>query len=447
MARRTTKLLRRRAGADHRAESAVVVQRETPWNPPTSEPIAPLAAAPGGVTYIGRAPVFDRRLDVVGFQLLVDSIEPIEPDRDAAEGDRAPAPRRVLTRALLEVGLDSLIGSRTGFVEVDLDVLDDGLHRALPQHRMVLELSGPIDREGEVLLRQVREDGYTVLVDSIDGCERPGDVLQIAAGARVDLSSGDLDSVAAQLARWNPRAKLLVTGLTSSDDVEPCRDRAASWLRGEVLRPVEVIDEPTVPASRIAVLELLAELERPDVDIDDIDRLVSIDLGMSYKVLRMANSSYLALERRVERTRDAVIYLGIDTVRAVAALLALSEATDHPPEIVHISLLRAKHCEEIAKVTNPALAHAAFTTGLFSGLDLLLGLSVDQVLDRIPVSDEIAEALRSRGGRLGRILSIVTAYERHDLSALAKADIEPGTVVIAYRHALNWAGRITKSLA
>src|SRR5690606_35438734 len=221
----------------------------------------------------------------------------------------------------------------------------------------------------------------------------------------------------------------------------------ATWLRGEVLRPTEVIDEPTVPASRVAVLELLAELERPDVDIDDIDRLVSIDLGMSYKVLRMANSSYLALERRVERTRDAVIYLGIDTVRAVAALLALSDASDHTPEIVQMSLLRAKHCEEIAKATNPHLTHAAFTTGLFSGLDLLLGLSVDQVLDRIPVSDEIGEALRDRAGRLGQILSIVTAYERHDLDYLARSDIEPGTVVIAYRHALNWMGRIAKGLA
>src|SRR5690606_10785957 len=303
------------------------------------EPLTPISGPSGGVTYIGRSPVFDRRLDVVGFQLVVDSLvsgdESPTPDASATEPHATP-PRQVLTRALLEVGLDSLIGARTGFVAVDLDVLDDGLHRALPEHRMVLEVHGPIDIEGEALLRDVREEGYTVLVGSIDACERPGDVVQIAAGALVDLASGDVDEVADHLARWNPRAKLLVTGLSSSDDVDPCRERGATWLRGEVLRPTEVIDEPTVLASRVAVLELLAELERPDVDIDDIDRLVSIDLGMSYKVLRMANSSYLALERRVERTRDAVIYLGIDTVRAVAALLALSDASDHTPEIVQM---------------------------------------------------------------------------------------------------------------
>ena len=403
--------------------------------------MAPLTDNLGGVTYIGRAPVFDRRLDVAGFHLIVDQI-----GRGPTDEPDPIHTRQVLTRALLEVGLDSLIGARTGFVDVTLDMLDDGLHHALPGHRVALEINGSIDSDAIDLLRGVREEGYTLLVGSLLDTANPSEILQVAGGVGVDLGSGALSEVATLRAQVAPRSKLLVSGLKNSTDVEPCRQVDATWLRGEVLQPTETIDEPTVPASRTAVLELLAELERPEVGIDDIDRLVSIDLGMSYKILRMANSSYLALERRVERTRDAIVYLGIDTVRAVAALLALSEATDHPPEIVHLSLVRAKHCEEIAKATSPHLAHAAFTTGLFSGLDLLLGLSVHQVLDRIPVSDEIAGALRDRSGRLGTILSTVMAYERHDLDALARSSLEPATIVMAYRHALTWVGRITRNL-
>lgn len=438
---------RRRARGGDAATANLVHQRANPWTAPGESPLSPLSERSGDVTYIGRAPVFDRRLDVAGFRLIVDHLDRADAGSGADTTEPDPiATRQVLTRALLEVGLDSLIGARIGFVEVTLDMLEDGLHRALPAHRMALELTGAVDREAIDLLRGVREDGYTLLVGSLIDAHDPTEALLVAGGARVDVGSEALAEVAELRNRVAPRSKLLVCGLQSNDDVEPCREIDATWMRGEVLRPTETIDEPTVPASRLAVLELLAELERPEVGIDDIDRLISIDLGMSYKVLRMANSSYLALERRVERTRDAVVYLGIDTVRAVAALLALSEATDHPPEIVHLSLVRAKHCEEIAKSTSPALAHAAFTTGLFSGLDLLLGLTVDQVLDRIPVSDEIATALRDRQGRLGLILNTVLAYERHDLEALARASIEPGTVVIAYRHALNWVARITRGL-
>lgn len=416
--------------------------RPVDWADVVAEaPLRPISvgAADGSTTYIGRAPVFDRRLDVCGYHLVVDRLD----DAGRAAGD---APRQLLTRALLEVGLDSLIGGRSGFVEVTVDLLAEGLHRALPAHRMFIEVTGPVEAGAEEVLRTVRDEGYPLIIGSLESCAEPDRVLPIATGLRVDVRTGDLDAAAEALAAHNPRGRLLATGLADSADVEPCRAAGATWLRGDVLRPAERIDEPTVPANRLAVLQLLSELERPDVDIDDIDALIAIDLGMSYKVLRMANSSYLALERRVERTRDAVVYLGIDTVRAVAALLALSEATDHPPEIVHQSLLRARHCEEILQLTHPSAAHAGFTTGLFSSLDLLLGLSVDQVLHRIPVSDEISHALRSRQGLLGRTLDVVIAYERHDLERLARGTIEPATVVSGYRNALAWVARITKGL-
>lgn len=420
-----------------------VVQAEAP----APVPLRPSPTGGGPTTYIGRAPVFDRRLDVAGYQLIVDRIrDPRGDGEDTPPRIGSDAAKALLTRALLEVGLDSLIGGRTGFVEVTVDLLADGLHHALPAHRIVLEVAGPIDAAGEELLREVRADGYPLVIGSLDACVDPERALTVAGGLRTDLRRGDLAAGAEAIERWNPRAKLLVDGLADSGQVEACREAGAAWLRGEVLRPVERIDEPTVPANRVAVLQLLAELERPDVDVDDIDALISIDLGMSYKVLRMANSSYLALERRVERTRDAVVYLGLDTVRAVAALLALSEATDHPPEIVHQSLLRARHCAEILTLTHPSAAHAGFTTGLFSGLDVLLGLSVDQLLHRIPVSDEIAAALRSRQGLLGRTLDVVLAYEAHDVERLARSDIEPGTIILAYRNALGWLGRITRGL-
>ena len=68
------------------------------------------------------------------------------------------------------------------------------------------------------------------------------------------------------------------------------------------------------------------------------------------------------------------------------------------------------------------------------------------VLHRLPVSDDIGAALRQRQGVLGRTLDIVLAYERHDLERLARSRLEPTTVVIAYRHALAWVGRITRGL-
>lgn len=400
----------------------------------------------GSVIYVGRAPVFDRRGGVAGFHLLVDELDGTAPgDRRWAPGSDGRRSRQILTRALLEVGLDSLIGGRLGFVEVPLDVLAGGAHLALPPHRMVFEVSGAIDAEGLGILREVRDEGYRVLLAEPERAHHPEAALRFCAGALVDGSRPDAEASLARVMDWAPRAQVLVHGV-ADEAAARIRGAGATWVRGDLLRPPEQVDEPTIPLQRLTVLQLISELERPDVDFDDIDRLISIDLGMSYKLLRMANSSYLALERRVERTRDAIVYLGIDTVRAAAALLALSEATDHPPEIVHLSLVRARHCEELVRDRYPELAHAAFTTGLFSTLDTLLGLSMDQILLRIPVADHIAGALRERDGVLGMVLEVVTAYERGDLARLTKLGADPSSTVLGYRRALAWMNEMLHGL-
>lgn len=404
---------------------------------------ADAAAQHGPTTYIGRLPVFDRRLDVVGFHLLIDEYDGTVPSGPFGSTERS---RRLLTRALLEVGLDSLIGGRLGFVEIPVPLLAEGTHLALPPHRIIVEVPGTVDAHGHEVLHQARKDGYRLVIGSLDECQDPEAAVRHTLGTRLDQRSPTFRNTAEQVLAWNHRSQILADHLTGDTGVEESRTAGAAWMRGDVLRPTEQIDEPTVPLHRIAVLDLLAALEQPDVDVDEIDALVSTDVGMSYKLLRMANSSFLALERRVERTRDAIVYLGLDTVRAVAALLSLSEASDHPPEIVHLSLIRARHCEELLRRDSPQLAHAGFTTGMFASLDVLLGLSVEQILHRIPVADHIADALRSREGRLGWALDVVLAYEAGDLATLSRMKAEPAATVLSYRHALAWMHRISRGL-
>lgn len=439
--------LRRRARRGRAQRSVEPTAPQAPWGIDSEPPRPILSEGPSGsVIYVGRAPVFDRRLGVAGFQLLIDEFDPGSAPDERRPSRDARHSRQLLTRALLEVGLDSLIGGKLGFVEVPVDVLADGAHLALPPHRMVLEVGGEIDERGMEVLRQVRADGYRAVIGSLDRCSDRTEAIRSCAGIRVDHRDAGADDAVAEVLNHTPRAQVLVTHLPDTGAVERCRQLGATWMRGDVLRPAEQIDEPTVPLQRFTVLQLLAALERPEVDFDDIDDLVSTDLGMSYKLLRMANSSYLALERRVERTRDAIVYLGIDTVRAVAALLALSEVTDHPPEIVQLSLIRARHCEELVRRQHPELTHAAFTTGLFSTLDTLLGLSMDQILLRIPIADRIADALRHRAGALGSVLEIVIAYERGDLARLNLLGADPSATVLGYRQALAWMNDIVLGL-
>lgn len=61
---------------------------------------------------------------------------------------------------------------------------------------------------------------------------------------------------------------------------------------------------------------------------------------------------------------------------------------------------------------NDDLRGQAFLTGMFSLLDSLLDHPLDQLIDSIPIDDEIRLALTKQEGLLGNLLSLITAYEK-----------------------------------
>jgi putative nucleotidyltransferase with HDIG domain len=74
----------------------------------------------------------------------------------------------------------------------------------------------------------------------------------------------------------------------------------------------------SVPSIPLVYSNLMHALQSPDVPAKEIGRIIGSDLGMSAKVLQLANSAFFGLNRRITTPAEAAIYLGVDTVRALA---------------------------------------------------------------------------------------------------------------------------------
>lgn len=72
---------------------------------------------------------------------------------------------------------------------------------------------------------------------------------------------------------------------------------------------------PSLPAS---VTELLASIDDPDADTEAIARRVARDQGLTARILRVANSPFYGQSRHIASIADAVILLGLRSVRALA---------------------------------------------------------------------------------------------------------------------------------
>lgn len=149
-------------------------------------------------------------------------------------------------------------------------------------------------------------------------------------------------------------------------DSEPGR------LRRIVSRTAELTPLSTVAAKAIQ----MAEDERSAAL--DLASVISSDQALTAKLLRLSNSAYYGHARRISTVREAVVLLGMRTVRSVAIASGVMEAL-RAPEIegfdqglfwahaVCVGLV----AEQLAKETRAARAEDAFTAGVLHDMGKL----------------------------------------------------------------------------
>jgi EAL and modified HD-GYP domain-containing signal transduction protein len=102
-------------------------------------------------------------------------------------------------------------------------------------------------------------------------------------------------------------------------------------------------------------------------------------------------------------------------------------------------------CERAAEQQG-AGPDTAFTVGLFSLVDAILDRRLDHILDSLPLSTDIAEALLSGGGPHGRTLAAIRAHERGEFEEAAEL-VPEVDLASAYVDAVAWANDAHKALA
>jgi EAL and modified HD-GYP domain-containing signal transduction protein len=120
----------------------------------------------------------------------------------------------------------------------------------------------------------------------------------------------------------------------------------------------------------------------------------------------------------------------------------IAEATD---EQLSMTMARAKLCETLAPRLD-APPESAFTVGLLWGVADILGVPVADLVSRLPLAQEVADALVSRRGQLGQVLAMVQAYEQADGTALAHPEVSPTELTGAYLASVGWTMRTMRGV-
>ena len=393
---------------------------------PTASHAAP--APPAREVLVARQPVLDAEMQLLGFELLVDGAA-------------------VVVDALSEIGLEKLTGGHAAWLPVGRELLLDVGPVPVRSDRVVLQVdAGESDDPAMVeAIRQLADRGACVAVDRVT--YRPGlePLLDIAWAVKIDVAVHGADGVRAQVGALAGRELVLIaTSVDTNDDFALCRALGVHAFQGAFLAAPEVVPGRAVPTQSIEALGSLADLQA-SVEFEDLERAIVRDVGLSHKLLRYANSALFARSQRVGSVREALTLLGARPVRRWATALVLAGMPDQPHALLVTALVRARMCELLSD--DPSRTDRAFTVGMFSTINRLLGLPMREALEMLPLADDVVAALLRGEGAEGRGLRTVLAWELGDFTAAESLPGGPERVARAYRGAIAWADDTAAVLA
>ena len=390
--------------------------------------------------FVARQPIFDKDREVFGYELSFRS--GFETYYQALQSDTSDVD------LLAYVNFGEWTAGKKGFVSFPKELLLMELPILFPSDATVVVLPEPTDPVDETLqrCRELKDYDYTLAIEGPVARLLDNAYLDVADLAIVDFaktSVEDRQGVYEQLQAKGKKA--LAQNVETAEEFSQAAAWGYAYFHGEFFaRPVVRADQE-IAANKLTYLQLLREVNGAALSYDEIAALVEQDVALTYKLLRFMNSAWFGLKFEVNSVRHALVLLGPKEIKRWVSLVAVrSTGEDKPQELLIRSLTRAKASEQIGMLVGmDNHASELFLMGMFSVMDALADKPMDEILQRLPLSEDIKSALLKGEGAYRDVYRAVLAYERGEWDELANAagvlKLEETELPELYRSALKWA--------
>jgi c-di-GMP-related signal transduction protein len=394
--------------------------------------------------FIVREPLLDPKQRVIGYELSWQQ-----------NGNSAETSSEAELDALVAFVVDQFhdddsgwaLGEKILFLEMVPALLSAEALRTLPPKNTVLTVNTE-NLANEATLAQVRElraQGFGISLRGADLLKQGKKFISDVSYIEVRFSGTDFAAQAKMYAAFKQSSVRMVGRPVSTwQDFDACAQLGLDAFVGKLhLTPRPGNPAKGLNTAQTVVLQLM-DMVRKNADIKQIEGALKRDATISYKLLRYINSAGFGLGREIQSLRQALALLGYAPLyRWLSLLLATASTSGYSPVLMETAVIRGRLSELLGQAYLPkGEAENLFVAGMFSLLDRLLGIPMEEVLNKVQLSDAIKEALLSRGGMYGPYLALAEACELNSMligSLAASLNIDPTEVNKAHLSALAWS--------
>lgn len=364
--------------------------------------------------YVARQPIFDREMRLFGYELLYR-----ESDTNAFRGTTSDkhATASLLANSVLVIGFDELIEGTKGFINFPEDFLVQQLPRLLPKQKIIVEILERVTPSREVInaCRLLKKDGYTLALDDfIFGRKDYEELIELADMIKVEFSRTRIKDQMRFIQKYRGQKILLAEKLETMLDYRFALAMGYDLFQGYFFSKPLMINAKEIGYQQTNLIRILRELHEPEPDLIQIRKLIQEDLGLTYKLLRVANTLRYGSKYRINSVGQALSRIGTkDMIQWVHIMLLKGAQEVENAELVKRSLVRGKMLELMAiKLGLENQSSNYFITGIFSSLDQILNQPMQEILTTLPLDQVVSDALLGIKNELMLCLDAVVKFEQ-----------------------------------
>lgn len=390
--------------------------------------------------YIARHPVFDRRMEIFGYKLLLcRSLRRFYYDQ-YREPDNAEA----LYRQLCFAGFDDSPEQPAAFIEYTEEMFES-LVPLLPRHHVVVECKSD-DSSDMTNIRnfvKIKSQEYRIAFDASDNISQK--LIELADIVRINYDALTAEGQKEHIINGNGRKRFLAYNIRTWDDFKKAFALGYDLFQGSFFLKPFPERAGEIQSFNANILRVISELGRPEPSFKEIANIIEHDLNLSYRLLKLVNSAYFAPKFKVKTISQAVTMLGLNELNRFASTMLVKE-TKNPGniELLRRSLIRGKLMELLADRKNiTQKGSEAFFTGIFSLIDVILNRKMSVIMTELPLTDKVKEALTGETNAMKELLDMVADYEEANwalfTSRYSPDMVEQEELMNAYITSLEWA--------
>ncbi|WP_407333890.1 EAL and HDOD domain-containing protein [Enterovibrio sp. 27052020O] len=391
-------------------------------------------------------PIFDNELQHWGSELLFR--EGLENKFPSVDEDTATS-RILSANFLVSSNRKAEIRYIVSFGESSL--LDE-IPLAMPAQHLIISVTEDCLPSPELVskLRNYRSEGYRILMDCKAMTNEWRKYLELVDIFSISMERSHPADWQDAIAQFSQQV-FLARKVETQEELVEAQSFGFALFQGYFFEKPQIVRTADVAPSVMSLLDVCIIINRNPDDIDTLTKIISKDVSLLYKVIASANILAKTKTNKISNPRQAVIYLGVQSLRRLVSLLIMSNLDhQHAAQLQSVALCRATFLSSLQLDSKAFNQDEGFIVGAFSMLDVMLSKPMSDIISHLDLSPDVKRALVAKEGVYGNLLALCHDIEHANWNGLLhwcnQLKLNDKTVLKDFEQARSSTADITSSM-